>query len=175
MNVFFVTSFGRIWVEGLKTFTKGLAGLPTVKHALTVCKDEYDLEILRAAHDYYIHVENREHQILMHKALVKDLMTFKNTIIIPCFKHASFVPNWQGATMMHIAELDLKYYDINYMTEDKKPCHINDQNNKIFATKLRQYIQGPKLKPFYINIHDYEYPVGQPIEYNYGEKTDIEM
>lgn len=175
LNIFLVTSFGRLWVPNTESIPSGLAGLSAVKYHLNTCVNEHDLQILRAAHDYYVYIENRQHQVLMHKAMVKDLMSYENTIIIPCFKHGSYVPNWQGSSMMDIADLDLKYYSIDYFTRDKKPCHLNDQNNKIFATKIHQYIKSPKLKPFYINVHDYVYPVGEPIEYNYGEKTNIDL
>lgn len=175
LNIFLVTSYGRLWVENLKTAPAGLAGYSTVKYHLDSCDDIDDKKVLQAAHDYYLYLENKEHQILMHRAMVRDLMTFSNTIVIPCFKHESLVPDWFGHTMMNIAELDLQYYDITYFTKDKKPCHLNDQNNKIFAIKLKEYIESTKSKPFYINIHDYVYPVGEPINYNYGEKTDIDM
>jgi hypothetical protein len=175
VNIFFVTSYGRLWVPQLQTITKGIAGMNTVLYNLNICTESLDTKILQAAHDYYMYLENEEQQKLMHTAMVKDLMTYTNTIIVPCFNVESLVPNWEGAYLADISDLDKNFYNIDYYTVDKRPCHLNDQNNRIFASKLKEYLLSNRIDQFYIDIQDYEYPVGESIDYNFFEKTDIKL
>lgn len=172
-NIFLATSFGRLWVPELQTVSRGMAGFSTVKYNLERIEDDYDRNILQAAHDYYLFLENVPQQKLMHIAMIKDIMRYPNTIIIPCFAGDSLVPGWDGPCLSDISDLDKQYYGIDYYTLDKRNCHLNDTNNKIFAGKIKEYILSNRIEQFKINLGDYHIAVGEPMSYNFGEKTEI--
>ena len=168
VNIFLVTSYGRLYVPEIHRLG-GLAGFPTVEHKLKYCSDPNDKKILQAAYDYYLYLENDNHQRIMHVAMVKDILrhTNTNTIVIPCFAGHSLVPDWVGLALSDISQLDSDYHDITSFIIDKRPCHLNDLNNKIFASKIKEYILSNRHDQFTINLSDYHIAVGEGFDYNF--------
>jgi hypothetical protein len=172
VNIFLVTSYGRLYVPELSSVPKGIAGFPTVEFNLKYCTNPNDRKILQAAHDYYVYLENDNHQRIMHVAMIKDILRHTNTVVIPCFDAQSLVPNWEGPALSRISKLDDDYYDITSYIVDKRPCHLNDLNNKIFAGKIKEYILSNRHDQFTINLSDYHIAVGEGFDYNFFEQTD---
>jgi hypothetical protein len=167
VNIFLVTSYGRLYIPELSSVPKGIAGFPTVEHKLKYCTDPNDKKILQAAYDYYLYLENDNHQRIMHVAMVKDILRHTNTIVIPCFAGHSLVPDWVGLALSDISQLDSDYHDITSFIIDKRPCHLNDLNNKIFASKIKEYILSNRHDQFTINLSDYHIAVGEGFDYNF--------
>ena len=172
VNIFLGTSYGRLYVPELQAVTKGIAGFPTVEHNLKYCNNPNDRKILQAAYDYYVYLENENHQRVMHVAMVKDILRHTNTIVIPCFDAHSLVPIWEGPALAAISQLDSDYHDITSFIIDKRPCHLNDLNNKIFAGKIKEYMLSNRYDQFTINLSDYHIAVGEEFDYNFFEQAD---
>jgi hypothetical protein len=175
VNIFLVTTYGRLYVSELSSVGKGIAGLPTVEYQLKYCTNPNDRKILQVAHDYYLYLENVQQQKIMHVAMVKDILRHADTIVIPCFDAQSLVPNWEGPALSAISQLDKDYHDITSFIIDKRPCHLNDLNNKIFASKIKEYILSNRHDQFTINLSDYHIAVGEGFDYNFFEQTDTTM
>lgn len=167
INIFLVTSYGRLWVHDLEEVPKGVAGLPTVEHHLKYCSNKTDRAILQAAYDYYLLLENEDQQKIMHVAMVKDIQRFPNTIVIPCFAGNSLVPGWEGPCLSDISDLDKEYYGLQGYVIDKRPCHLNDQNNIVFANKIKEYIMSNRIEQFKITLSDYHIAVGESVNRNF--------
>ena len=164
-----MTHWGRIQLTKLSTFPQYIPGLYYVEFLISNCKDPGDLAILNAAKDYYIYVENEAYIKKFHQMMISDIKAARtNTILVPCFPKSILTDSEIGEiSMFDIGKIDNHYYGLDITHVDKKHCHLNDNNNLIFATKLKDHIESGTNLPFKINLEDYVQPINEPVEYNF--------
>ena len=168
VNIVLITNPGRLYLPNLEMVFKFTPGLHYVETELANITNKNDINILQAAKDYYIYIENRHEIEKFHYLMIENIRhTVPNSIIVPCF------PISMGKTkvpsMLDISFIDNKYYGLDIFAEDIKRCHLSDKNNMIFGNKMLEYIENKRFGLFHIDANDYVEPIGEPIDYNFGK------
>jgi len=153
--IFIVTDWGRLWVPNIRAGHPHIPGLVHCEEKMKYSVDEDDREVFKAAHDYYVYLENQSEEIDFHKLMISDILrTRSDALLIPAFpneKH-SLVPTWSGPCLKDISDID---------------CHFNNENNLIFARHLINWIDHQT--PLHIDLREYCAPT-KPLEYYYKIK-----
>lgn len=171
LNIFFVTNWGRLNIPQLEQpHWPGVAQMDMAVKNNTI--DQHSKNVLISAINYIVLARNEEQEIDYHKALLQDLATYKNCLMIPCFPYEmSYLDNWNGCSMYDISIKDTIYYEIDSdwkagERNELRACHMNNQNNKIFANKINNWING---NTFEMNIEEFVDPV-EELDYYFKRK-----
>jgi len=119
---------------------------------------------LLAVRDYYLHIQNDHFDHTVHSAILDDINEKRpDTIIIPAFP--SSVPAMDkinSSPLLYIAQKDMLHFGLGEflpnsasMTDARK-CHLSEENNKILATHMLQFLEG---KPVYLDVNKFVTPV----------------
>lgn len=169
-NIVLVTHWGRLHLERLPPDHQYVPNLSHLEYMINEHRDPKDLEILNAAKDYFIYVENENEVKKFHRLMVEEIKNVgSTTIVIPCFPKSMSLDSTIGEySMFDINYIDNKYYKLAPGVTDSKHCHLSDKNNYIFANKINEYLNSyDGTTEFSININDYVEPIGEPVEYNF--------
>lgn len=165
--IFVVTDWGRLWVPNISIGSAHIPGITNCEVNMNHCKDEDDLIIYKAAHDYYIYLQNMQEQIDLHKLMVNEILRIRSdALLIPSFDNDTrcFIPEWKGYCLEDIDTIDNSFYKIKRRGIDLKHCHMNNDNNLIFAKQVIEWID--RQTPIKIDLKDYVAPK-EPVEYYY--------
>ena len=163
--IFLITSWGRFHLPQLHM--PFWPGIQQIEGALMDPNlPNEDRKVLASVYNWCIFSRNDEQEIQYHELILADILQKNNnTLLIPCFNHdMSRIP--QKYSMMDIHQIDIDYYKLDWQDKNKvwhrKPlqpggrelraCHMNDENNIIFANKIIEYINN---NTFSLNIQDY--------------------
>ena len=166
--IFVVTDWGRLWVPHVAIEHGHIPGLAHCEVRMKHCIDEDDRQILQAAYDYYVYLENQDKEIDFHKLMINDILRIRSdALLIPAFPNdkGSLVPNWAGPSLQDISDIDSNFFKIARGGPDLRHCHFNNENNLIFAKHIINWLdQGT---PLHIDLREYQAPT-KPIDYYFN-------
>jgi hypothetical protein len=171
--IFIVTDWGRLWVKNISTIHPHIPGFAhcEVKLKYADIEDSDDREILQAAYDYYVYLENHEREIDFHKLMINEILRVRSDVLlIPAFPNEghSLVPTWSGPCLKDISDIDCHFFKVPSDGQDLKHCHFNNENNLIFAKQIINWIDHQT--PLHIDLRDYQAPT-KPVEYYYKNNS----
>jgi hypothetical protein len=124
-----------------------------------VITNTIDRTKLQVVYDYMIYALVDEEYLTYQKLMVEQILRLRpDTILIPCFRtDISYVPNWNGYTLVDISFLDriIKGYTFQDLI-DMRHCHLNDHNNLILAHKINDYLKSNRQEQFRLNINEFK-------------------
>ena len=155
--IFVVTCPGR-WLlddnsavrEKLKLIT-GLRNCEFKMNTLSLSIEE--LTVYKAVKDYFLHVQNTQFDNYVHNLMVEEIKRKRpDVILIP-----SFIDSFNNVTasIRDIQAKEDKAWGVEYVQEDTRHCHMTEENNKIFASKVEKWLDGEQVN---IDINDYVTP-----------------
>jgi hypothetical protein len=154
-----------------KTFYNSSSALDIIENKKKF--NSYNLvekNFLMAIRDYYLYVQNDHFDHTMHSLMLDDIEEKKSdTILIPGFP--SSIPDLDRSkysTLLDISQKDMFYFGLGeHMPNsaeltDARKCHLNEENNKILADKMLNFLSGEQA---YLNKNDFVNPVKQSDHY----------
>jgi hypothetical protein len=122
-------------------------------HGLEASK--YQKLAWEAANQYYLYLQDINHDRYIHNLMLKDIKEIRpDIILIP-----GFLDSWYGAdhAMFRIVLKENTAWDLGQSTiienyKDLRNCHMIAENNFIFAEKAKQWLSG---QPVYINLDEF--------------------
>ena len=169
--IFIVTDWGRLWVPNINIEHPHIPGFSHCEVKLNNCSDEDDRQVLQAAYDYYVYLENHNEDIDIHKLMINEITRLRSdALLIPVFANETscFVPNWEGPSLEVICDIDNHFYKVPRGTADLKHCHFNNENNLIFSKHIINWIDHQT--PLRIDLSEYV-ASSKPVEYYYNIKS----
>lgn len=163
--IIFIAPVGRMYVPNCK-LSQHFINQKTVEiHKGTA--DFYQGKILDAIEQYFNYLWVFEKECLVQQAIVDSIkVNFPNALLIPVTKDS--IRNFTGLCMHDISFLDYEYYEVHEYTPDLgRTCHMNKENNKIFARIIENWIETENFK---IDIDMFKYPVESKKELFYDKK-----
>lgn len=166
--IFLVTNWGRYHVPQM--FQPFWAGISQVEESLRNDRSltHNQRRVLESLYNWTLYARNDEQEILFHSLMIKDIVnTKKDCLVIPCFNYdMSRISNFNMCSMFDIHAIDMIHYKIEFQDSNgiwkKKPlrqngrelraCHMNDENNVIFAQKIINWIDNNQFK---MSVNDF--------------------
>lgn len=158
--VIMVTQWGRYKLPGIEEPGCHVAGISNLEARLK----ENNADTLRTSYqslmNWLIHCSNDEQEKLYHQLLVDHIhntyVRSHRMLMVPCFgpMDSGHIPGWRSGTMMDISCKDMEtpgWFD-NILMDDPRPCHMNRENNGMFAHKVLGWVHGAK---FVLDSKDY--------------------
>ena len=151
--IFFVTNWGRIHLSQLgQPFWPGIQQIEGALKSNNINDDER--KTLTSVYNWIIFGRNEEQEISLHELMIDSVKRMhKDVLIIPCFNFdQSRVES--KYSMFDIHHIDIQHYNIDWQDSKKiwhrrplrpngrelRACHMNDENNIIFANKINKWI-----------------------------------
>jgi len=172
--IFLVTSQERIelgnpFVDSMKSdfLVKSMSGYYQTQLVLRepYLRHEFDDKVYKAAADYFIYVQNPDSDNFKHQLMVEKIRSTRpDTLILPCF--LGTVENVPFALRM-VSDIDTEYYKKSWETGSKtdlRHCHMNNENNIIFAEKIYNWIKTDTIS---LEISDFVEPTEPPEYYGF--------
>lgn len=155
-KIFLVTFPGRLYVPHTNTHLNHVAGISTAEILLRETDHPFEKKIWQAALDYLVHVQNYEEELFKHYCMVDKIKNDDNLLFIPIAKDS--LENYVGPTMTELSHIDYNHYHIrtDAPRKDLRCCHMNQQNNKIFADLIYDWLIG---KEFVFDIGKFVLPI----------------
>lgn len=144
-KIFFVTYPGRLYLPQILNEQKHIAGLSTAQLLFDSVKNPFDKKVYAAVVDYLMHVQNYEEELLKHYCMLDRIKHDKNLLLIPVALDS--FEKYNGTTMQQISQIDYDFYHLSTYPpkKDLRCCHMNQQNNKIFADIIHKWIVNDKF------------------------------
>jgi hypothetical protein len=190
-NIFLITEPSRITLPvdqlellapGFKDRNNSHMNFNTLRQLLQTSVDDVPAirKIYESAYDYYTFIKNDETVYCNTYAMLKDLISNKNTILIPCFETSmpDFNSPWHSTPTMGLADTFewFKHPNITIANMhikdskrwgyfDYKKCHLSEENNlKLFNLVMKAIDNNTSI----INLKDAEF-IGptKPLEWYY--------
>jgi hypothetical protein len=111
---------------------------------------------LEAGNQYYTYLQDTTYDNYVHDLIIKDICnTRPDVILIP-----AFLDSWidiKGYSMHHIFLKENTAWNLDWKATiaqftDTRNCHMIAENNQIFATKAKEWLNG---KHVHINLDDF--------------------
>lgn len=153
--IFTVTGPGRLYLPHLpEKYHHTTAGL--LMHYRRNIETDNDEKIITAFESYYKYLCNFELDITIHNLMYEKCQAIRpDALFLPCFQNSIQKSKFH---LDHISYIDYDFYNVNPFKDlviEKRHCHMNRQNNIIFADKIIRWINNGK---FEINIDDFQKP-----------------
>ncbi len=150
----FIAPPGRMWVPNCKVH-QHFMNQKTVEMYFDKASTITDKKILKSVEEYFNNLWLLHKELLQHNAIVDSIkIKFPNALLIPVTPHS--IKDHNGLCMHDISLLDYEYYEVNeYVPDWGRTCHMNKENNKIFYSKIKEWIE---TEIFNISIKDFKYP-----------------
>lgn len=163
-TIFFYTNPGRLWLPWLEDIDLNYCHNATVLQRKNIPNTLKANRVKKALAGYFQYIKFDEFDKEMWKLQINELKRISpGTLFIPSFaKHNEADP----MPMVRIARLDDtegKDSMDNSTGQDMRGCHMNINNNKVFADKIRIWLKTGK---FGHSIEDYK--TKEPGEYTYS-------
>lgn len=115
--------------------------------------------------NYFIYIQNMNEESVKQRLLIEEIRRIRpDTLMIPCFDppNACCMPEYNNSTLEDIALIDLKTKEWSEIKgPDNRHCHMNLENNKIFADKIEEWLISDNfkldIKDFVVSEKPYEY------------------
>jgi hypothetical protein len=126
--------------------------------------DQIRLRELDAAYNYFIFLQDLQYEQYIHYLMLDDVKLLRpDIIIINGFEESSRDKNNPSNNIDSITKKENKHWGfdsgwISWNTTnlvDTRNCHMTDENNIIFASKVEQWING---EPVLINLDEFVTP-----------------
>jgi len=118
---------------------------------------------LMAVRDYYLYIQDDHFDNTIHSLMLDDIKEKRpDAILIPAFP--SSIPNLdkaRSATLLDISQKDMFYFELGEFIPnssemmDARKCHLNEDNHKILADKMLNFLSG---QPVYLNKNNFVNP-----------------
>jgi hypothetical protein len=97
-----------------------------------------------AVEGYYNYILDFNKDKLFHRLLIKEIKSVRpDALLIPCL-YLSGEENWSHShTLNHVSDVDVNNYGLiqeKAMWADKRHCHMSQENNRIFASMVAEWI-----------------------------------
>jgi hypothetical protein len=182
INIFLITSFGRLYIESIPEYSKTAKHIPDQltlinrKKQLNIRASAPDttvndklIKIYNAINNYYDYMHNDEYNELVDKALVHHAKSMStNTIFIPCFR------GYNEFSLLDVYFMENDSVDasetyffkgIHPNTEvdgklltDIRVCHMTKRNNELLAEKLINAIKENNFS-VKLSLADFTVPI----------------
>jgi hypothetical protein len=152
--IFIVTFPGRLYVSQTGTHLIHIPGISLANLVAETSDNLNEKKIFSAAADYLLYVQNYEEELFKHYCML-DRINHNSILKIPVSLDS--LENYNGTTLTDISHIDYDYYQIDKANpkKDLRCCHMNQQNNKIFADKIYDWIQTGN---FDFKVEDFKDP-----------------
>lgn len=156
--VFLVTNIGRVYLPHAQLEIH--QHVPGYQHLLNYedrCLTDDHRILHQSLMNYFIYVQDLYEEQVKQRLLIEEVRRIRpDVLLIPCFDpiNGCSMPEYKGATPSDIAMIDLKTKSwAEIKGTDFRHCHMNMENNKIFADKIDNWLtQGGDFK---LNIKDF--------------------
>lgn len=164
--IFLVTALGRIRVHSLYHSDNWTSEIPNYDRARELLQkaqklnDHRRIEIYQTAVNYFLYFYSLDQEKILHGLMLEKIRQIPNSLVIPCFDN-SFPGQTNYSCLMDISLIDLDFYKNqldnlgNHRFVDRRHCHMNDANNRIFAGKIMEWIDSGVWN---LEINDYQNP-----------------
>ena len=118
--------------------------------------DTITASYLEAGNQYYTYLQDITYDSYIHNLMIKDVCSLRSDIIlIPAFLDSLL--DVKGYSMHHIFLKENTAWNLDWKATisqftDVRNCHMISENNQIFATKAKEWIDG---KPVHIDLNDF--------------------
>lgn len=115
-----------------------------------------------AANQYFTYLQNVPYDNYVHNLMLDDVRNIRpDIILIPGFLNS--FPNINGYSMHFIWAMEHTAWNLDWRAaildfEDIRNCHMTTENNAIFASKAKEWLNG---KPVHINLNDFVTPTNK--------------
>lgn len=136
--IFLITAHGRIYANSIK---EHLSGFDHILRCYENSQGEKQ-KVYASALNYLIYIQNDEESMTFHRLMIEDIKRKRNdALLISCFNQDRSLID-TSCSLHDISLLDIKHYDLknDWPSLDKRACHMNDENNKIFAKLLEDWV-----------------------------------
>ena len=142
--IFLITNPGRLYMKDCKV-QQHVSHYDTAKHWFDKAGTLQDKSILTAAMQYFLYLQDSNFDQLVHRLILKEIQLERdNLLLVPCFQ--GYLDNFCN-DLFKACAVDWTYYNISNPESliDKRHCHMNQANNKIFANELISYLKTGKF------------------------------
>jgi len=167
--IFVVTTSGRLLLEDQPFFERpedvNITSLATTEYFYkklindpTTHENDIMLKIYKAALDYFKYIKNDEYDRYIHYLMVNDIVnTRSDAILIPVTRDS--LKQYKNV-MDEIKIKEMKAWGLSPMATfaDLRNCHMTEENNYIFATKVEEWLNG---SPVEIKLDDFMTPMNK--------------
>ena len=167
--IFLVTSPGRLLLEYQPYFKRpedvNITSLSTTEYCYnnlinhpTTHENDMMLKIYKAALDYFKYIKNDEYDRYIHNLMVTDIVnTRSDAILIPVTRDSLKL---YKNVMDEIKIMEMKEWGLSPFSTfaDFRNCHMTEENNAIFATKVEKWLNG---SPVEIRLDDFVTPMNK--------------
>ena len=140
--IFIVTDPHRYYFPNLPDDYKHIAGFTHLEHMLDKAQDKFVKKVYQAVMDYEVYAKDPEFYVDMHNLMVNKLLNKRGPNFLLLSMTNKSIPGWQGNTLKPIYWLDIDHYHLGHLSgKDMRKCHMNRENNKIFAERIDYWIK----------------------------------
>jgi len=181
--IFTITAPGRLYTD-IPASELCICNTFVVEHllSLTDIKEHIYYDVIKAAEQYYIYLQNTEFDSFVHDSIIEKIIKLAeeeniNLILLPSMTNSSssnlFKFCKQDFDLSSINNLERKFYNIphngmHFERKDRLQNHISDENNAILADLIKKIINEEDIQ-LDISLFD-ECPKTNPsIYYNMEE------
>ena len=145
-NIFVGTIYSRIYIEDLNKH------LSANSNSWPIVENKVNLGCL-----YFKHFFSHERDYHLCQLMIKDILTFNNTIYIPAFKESIPEQNMQLCPLNKFSALEEKHFKLKKYSFDQRKCHLTKENNLVIYNKIIDAISN-KSKTLELSEIDYKTP-----------------
>jgi hypothetical protein len=142
--IFTITGDGRLFLEHLPETMQHISH-GRIENLKNETNGEY-LHVIKAIEYYYAHLHNYSYAKTTHRLLLKECMAIRpDALFIPCFVES--LDGGEDFNLNMISDYDRNQIDSGcVIVEDRRFCHMNDNNNSLVAGKIKDWINSGEFK-----------------------------
>lgn len=165
--VILVTMWGRYKLKNIESPGCHTTGAASIESTLRNSNRPEINNILSSLLNWMIYCRDDKQEKFYHQLTIdhiyNSLKDNHQLLMIPCFGQdaSGIVPGSSHASMIDISfkDKEIPTWTDDVLIDDPRSCHLNRENNKIFAKKIINWMHN---KHFEINLNDFV--VGEPWE-----------
>lgn len=167
--IFLVTGPERLYLphlpEKFQFITNGL-----VRYYKKYAQSSAEKEIVEALEGYYKIISTPQQELLQERLILNSAKVARpDTLFIPCFRLETF--STVDFVIDDLSRFDYEYFNISQTGDtfinDKRFCHMNRNNNKLFAAKIIEWMNTGN---FLIRPEEFQKPESE----NFNDLFEIE-
>ena len=141
--IFVATGEGRLYLDHLPETLQHVSH-GRIENLKTETKGEYP-QVVKAIEYYYTHLHNYSYARVTHQLLLKECIRIRpDALFIPCFLESS--DSGEKFNLNMISNYDhaqsAEQHNLEGMSiQDRRFCHMNDNNNMLVAEKIKNWIK----------------------------------
>jgi hypothetical protein len=105
---------------------------------------------------YYEHFFHYEREFQINQLMIRDILSYQNTIYIPAFEESVPV-NLPLVPLNAFSMLEEKYYGYRPYYMDNRKCHLTLENNRVIYEKILNVLER-KESMLMLDTHDFVEP-----------------